>query len=80
VARGKRHPVYLVTSVLDEATLSDSQVVEIYALRWGIELLAHVTNQVVGPFQPPADLVSWSCGLLVFISPEPAPWTSRLST
>lgn len=38
VARGKRHPVYLVTSVLDEATLSDSQVVEIYALRWGIEL------------------------------------------
>jgi Transposase DDE domain len=38
VARGNRHPVYLVTSVLDEATLSDSQVVEIYALRWGIEL------------------------------------------
>ena len=39
VARGGRHPVYLVTSVLDEAALSDSQVVEIYALRWGIELL-----------------------------------------
>lgn len=39
VARGGRHPVYLVTSVLDEAILSDSQVVEIYALRWGIELL-----------------------------------------
>jgi hypothetical protein len=38
VARGPRHPLYLVTSVLDEATLSDSQVVEIYALRWGIEL------------------------------------------
>jgi len=38
VARGGRHPVYLVTSVLDEATLSDSQVVKIYALRWGIEL------------------------------------------
>jgi hypothetical protein len=38
VARGPRHPVYLVTSVLEEATLSDSQVVEIYALRWGIEL------------------------------------------
>jgi hypothetical protein len=38
VARGDRHPVYLVTSVLDETTLSDSQVVEIYALRWGIEL------------------------------------------
>jgi hypothetical protein len=38
VARGGRHPVYLVTSVLDETTLSDSQVVRIYALRWGIEL------------------------------------------
>jgi Transposase DDE domain len=38
VARGPRHPVYLVTSVLDETTLSDSQVVQIYALRWGIEL------------------------------------------
>lgn len=38
VARGGRHPVYLVTSVLDETILSDSQVVEIYALRWGIEL------------------------------------------
>src|SRR5271157_4224654 len=38
VARGGKHPVYLVTSVLDEATLSDKQVVEIYALRWGVEL------------------------------------------
>jgi hypothetical protein len=38
VARGGRHPVYLVTSVLDETILSDSQVVQIYALRWGVEL------------------------------------------
>ena len=38
VARGGRHPVYLVTSVLEEERLSDKQVVEIYALRWGIEL------------------------------------------
>jgi hypothetical protein len=38
VARGGRHPVYLVTSVLDEVTLSGSQVVAIYALRWGIAL------------------------------------------
>jgi len=38
VAQGGKHPVYLVTSVLDEATLSDKQVVEIYALRWGVEL------------------------------------------
>jgi hypothetical protein len=38
VARGGRHPVYLVTSVLEETVLSDRQVVEIYALRWGVEL------------------------------------------
>ncbi len=38
VAKGGRHPVYLVTSVRDEATLSDSQVVAIYSLRWGVEL------------------------------------------
>jgi hypothetical protein len=38
VARGGRHPVYLVTSVLDETILSDQQVVEISALRWGVEL------------------------------------------
>ena len=38
VVAGGKHPVYLVTSVLDEATLSDNQVVEIYALRWGMEL------------------------------------------
>jgi Transposase DDE domain len=38
VARGGRHPVYLVTSVLDAAALTDRQVAEVYALRWGVEL------------------------------------------
>src|SRR3954470_4023092 len=38
VARGGRHPVYLVTSVLEEETLSDQQILEIYSLRWGVEL------------------------------------------
>jgi hypothetical protein len=38
VAQGGKHPVYLVTSVRDETILSDTQVVEIYALRWRIEL------------------------------------------
>jgi hypothetical protein len=38
VARGGRHPVYLVTSVLDEETLSDRQVIQIYGLRWGVEI------------------------------------------
>ena len=35
VARGGRHPMYLVTSVPDERRLPDKQVVGIYALRWG---------------------------------------------
>jgi hypothetical protein len=38
VAHGGRHPVYLVTSVRDATVLSDRQVVEIYAPRWGVEL------------------------------------------
>jgi DDE family transposase len=33
-----KQPLYVVTSVLDEAVLSDQQVVELYARRWGIEL------------------------------------------
>jgi hypothetical protein len=37
VVKGKR-PVYLVTSVLDHQRLSDQQVIEIYRLRWGVEL------------------------------------------
>ena len=38
VAAGGKHPVYLVTSVLDDTVLSDKQVVEIYSLRWKVEL------------------------------------------
>jgi hypothetical protein len=38
VARGPRHPVYLVTSVLEAESLSDRQIIEIYRLRWGVEL------------------------------------------
>lgn len=38
VAHNGRHPAYLVTSVLDQSVLSDEQVVELYARRWGIEL------------------------------------------
>ena len=38
VVHGGRHPVYLVTSVLDAERMSDRQVVEVYALRWGVEL------------------------------------------
>jgi hypothetical protein len=38
VVAGNRHPVYLVTSVLDGKNLSDRQAVEIYRLRWGVEV------------------------------------------
>lgn len=33
-----KHPVYLATSVLSAKRLSDSQIVELYRRRWGIEL------------------------------------------
>lgn len=33
-----RHPMHLVTSVLSETRLTNEQVVELYARRWGIEL------------------------------------------
>jgi len=38
VAHNGRHPVFLVTNVLSQTRLSDNQVVELYARRWGIEL------------------------------------------
>jgi hypothetical protein len=38
VIHNGRHPVYLVTTVLDHRRLSDQQVIEFYRLRWGIEL------------------------------------------
>lgn len=48
VAQGGKHPVYLVTSVLDGTRLSDRQVVEIYALRRGIELFYRHFKQTFG--------------------------------
>lgn len=48
VARGPRHPVYLVTSVLDEATLPGRRVVELYRLRWGVELFYRHFKQTFG--------------------------------
>jgi len=38
VAHNGKHPVYLVTSVRSAARLSDAQVIQLYAKRWGIEL------------------------------------------
>jgi hypothetical protein len=48
VARGGRHPVYLVTSVLEAEALSDRQVIKIYALRWGVELFYRHFKQTFG--------------------------------
>jgi hypothetical protein len=48
VARGGRHPVYLVTSVLDGRRLSGRRVVEIYRLRWGVELFYRHFKQTFG--------------------------------
>lgn len=46
--REARHPMYLVTSVLDEGRLSDPQVVELYRRRWGVELFYRHFKQAFG--------------------------------
>lgn len=38
VVTNGRHPVYLVTSILDTRELSDRQAAEVYRRRWGIEV------------------------------------------
>lgn len=38
VVEGGKGPVYLVTSILSPRELSDQQVIELYARRWGVEL------------------------------------------
>lgn len=38
VAHNGKHPLYLVTSVLSRRQLTDRQVVQLYARRWGVEL------------------------------------------
>ncbi|WP_435008826.1 IS4 family transposase [Tundrisphaera lichenicola] len=43
-----RHPMYLVTSVLDQERLKDHQVIELYRLRWGIELFYRDFKQAFG--------------------------------
>lgn len=48
VAQGPRHVVYLVTSVLASAALTDEQVIAIYRLRWGVELYYRQFKQTFG--------------------------------
>jgi hypothetical protein len=45
VGHNGKHPVYLVTSLLSAARLSDRQVVELYGRRWGIEVFYRTLKQ-----------------------------------
>jgi DDE family transposase len=47
-AHNGRHPVFLVTSVLSKTRLTDRQVIELYARRWGIELFYRHLKQTFG--------------------------------
>jgi IS4 transposase len=38
VVKAGKHPMYLVTSILDPRQLSDTQVAKVYGRRWGIEI------------------------------------------
>jgi hypothetical protein len=38
IAHDGKHPVYLVTSVLEKTQLPDRQVIELYKARWGVEV------------------------------------------
>jgi hypothetical protein len=38
VVHNGKHPVYLVTSILDAKRFSDTEVAQTYSLRWGVEL------------------------------------------
>lgn len=48
VAAGPRHPVYLITSVLNHTVLTDSQVRDLYRARWGIEVWYRHLKQTFG--------------------------------
>ena len=48
VVQGRRHPWYLVTTVLDRRALSDRQVVEVYRRRWGVEVFYRHFKQTFG--------------------------------
>jgi len=48
VVHNGKHPVYLVTSVLSPAQLSDAQIVALYARRWGVEVFYRSLKQTYG--------------------------------
>lgn len=48
IVQGSRHPVYLLTSVTSQRTLTDLQVSKIYRSRWGIEVFHRHLKQTFG--------------------------------
>ena len=48
VVNNGKHPVYLITSILDQKRLSDRQITEIYRMRWEIELYHRNLKQTMG--------------------------------
>lgn len=48
VADGGRQPVYLATSVLAKAQLSDRQLIELYRARWGVEVFYRSFKRTFG--------------------------------
>lgn len=48
VAHDGKHPVYLVTSILEPAALSDRQLIELYRARWGVEVFFRSFKQTFG--------------------------------
>ncbi len=48
VASTGRHPVYIVTSIMDKRVLADEQVAAVYRRRWGIEVYYRHCKQTFG--------------------------------
>jgi Transposase DDE domain len=48
VVHNGKHPVYLITSVLNEKILSNEQIADLYSRRWGIELFYRNLKQTFG--------------------------------
>jgi hypothetical protein len=46
--QGGRHPVYLVTSLLDRRQMSDKTLLELYRQRWGVEVFHRGLKQTFG--------------------------------
>lgn len=48
VVHSGKHPVYLVTNILSPRELSNKQVIQLYARRWGVELFYRHLKQTFG--------------------------------